>query len=58
MTSGKDIHIVSFNVPYPADYGGVIDVYYKLKALAALGIRVHLHCYQYGRAASPELDKV
>jgi len=58
MTSAKDIHIVSFNVPYPADYGGVIDVYYKLKALAALGVRVHLHCYQYGRAASPELDKV
>ena len=58
MTSGKDIHIISFNVPYPADYGGVIDVYYKLKALAALGARIHLHCYQYGRAASPELDKI
>ena len=30
------VHIVSFNVPYPADYGGVIDVFYKLKSLHSL----------------------
>ena len=27
------LHVVSFQVPFPPDYGGVIDVYYKLKAL-------------------------
>ena len=25
----KGINVVSFDVPYPADYGGVIDVFYK-----------------------------
>ena len=26
-TSDKHLHIVSFDVPYPANYGGVIDEY-------------------------------
>ncbi len=56
--SGKKLHIVSFNVPYPPDYGGVIDVFYKIKALSDLGIKIHLHCYHYGREKSPELDKI
>ena len=53
-----DLHIVSFNVPFPADYGGVIDVYYKLKALSDLGIRVALHCFDYGRGEQPKLEEV
>ena len=32
------LHIVSFNVPWPADYGGVIDVNYRIKALWASGV--------------------
>lgn len=51
------LHIVSFDVPYPADYGGVIDVFYKVKGLHAIGVKVILHCYQYGRAQAPELEK-
>ena len=51
----EDINIVSFDVPYPPDYGGVIDVYYKIKALASLGVNVHLHCYDYGRGERSEL---
>jgi hypothetical protein len=43
------IHIVSFDVPYPADYGGAIDVFYKVKALAEAGLEIYLHCFQYGR---------
>ncbi len=43
------LHIISFNVPYPPNYGGVIDVFYKLKALHALGVKIHLHCFEYGR---------
>ena len=31
------LHVVSFQVPFPPDYGGLIDVYYKLKALKEAG---------------------
>ncbi len=54
----KHLHIVSFNVPYPPDYGGVIDVYYKIKALYDLGIKIHLHCFHYGREESKELEQI
>jgi len=56
--SGKHLHIVSFNVPYPPDYGGVIDVFYKIKALHDLGIKIYLHCFHYGRDESTELNKI
>lgn len=60
MTGSTDrhLHIVSFNVPYPPDYGGVIDVYYKIKALHELGVKVHLHCFHYGREESKELEQI
>lgn len=54
--SGKSIHIVSFQVPYPPDYGGVIDVFYKIKAFADVGVKVHLHCFAYGREQSKVLE--
>ncbi len=54
----KHIHIVSFDIPYPADYGGVIDVFYKMKALAELGVKIHLHCFQYGRKPSFLLERI
>lgn len=53
----RHLHIVSFDVPAPPDYGGVIDVYHKAEALAGLGVRVHLHCYTYGRKPSEELER-
>ncbi|MBK7383817.1 MAG: hypothetical protein IPI81_10865 [Flavobacteriales bacterium] len=52
------LHIVSFDVPAPPSYGGVIDVYYKVKALVELGVKVHLHCFQYGRSKAKELDRM
>ena len=39
----KHLHIISFDVPFPADYGGVIDVFYKLKAFASEGVKIHLY---------------
>jgi len=54
--SEKHLHIISFDVPYPANYGGVIDVFYKAKALTDYGVKVHLHCFEYGRKEAPELD--
>ena len=52
------MHIVSFDVPYPADYGGAIDVYYKIKALHERGVQIILHCFEYGRKPSDELTKL
>lgn len=54
----RHLHIISFDVPYPANYGGVIDVYYKLKALHAQGIKIHLHCFEYGRAEALSLETI
>lgn len=51
----QHLHIVSFDVPHPPDYGGVIDVYYKIKALHAAGVKIHLHCFDYGRGERKEL---
>jgi len=52
------LHIVAFDIPYPPNYGGVIDVWYKLKALHHKGIRIILHCYEYpGRDRSEKLDQ-
>jgi len=53
----KHLHIVAFSIPYPANYGGVIDVFYKLKALHKAGIKIHLHCYQYDRPETTALNK-
>ncbi|MFO8129384.1 MAG: glycosyltransferase family 1 protein [Bacteroidales bacterium] len=54
----KHLHIISFDVPYPPNYGGVIDVFYKIKALHSQGIKIHLHCTEYaGRNRTTELDK-
>ena len=52
------LHVVSFNVPWPADYGGVIDVYYRIKKLADQGVKIHLHCYTYGREEAKELEEL
>jgi hypothetical protein len=55
--SEQHLHIVSFDVPFPPDYGGVIDVYYKLKALYEVGVKIHLHCFDYGRGDKKELNQ-
>jgi len=54
----KKLHIVSFNIPDPPNYGGIIDVYYKLKHLAQADIDLILHCFHYGRQQSDELEKI
>jgi len=53
----KHLHIVCFDIPYPPDYGGVIDVLYRIKALYGLGVKIHLHCFEYGRSKQSELNK-
>lgn len=56
-SSEPNLHIVSFDVPYPPDYGGVIDVFYKIKVLHKLGVKIILHCFDYGRGRPDELNK-
>jgi len=52
----KHLHIVCLDVPYPPDYGGVFDLYYKIKSLSEAGIKIHLHCFEYGLGKQKELD--
>lgn len=55
--SGQSLHIISFDIPFPANYGGVIDVYYKIRALHRAGVKIHLHCFQYDRGPAEDLDQ-
>jgi hypothetical protein len=43
------LHIVCLDAPSPPDYGGAIEMYYKIKALAAIGKKVTLHYFNYNR---------
>jgi len=54
----QHLHIISFDIPYPPDYGGVIDVYYKIKSLFEAGVKVHLHCFEYNRKPEKKLDEI
>lgn len=56
-TSDKHLNIIAFDVPYPPNYGGVIDIFYKIKSLHEAGVKIHLHCFEYGREHSTELKK-
>lgn len=47
--SAKRLHVVAFDVPFPPDYGGVIDIYYRCRALKRAGFSITLHCFEYGR---------
>ncbi len=53
----KHLHIVTHDVPWPADFGGVVDLFYKIKALHNLGVHIHLHCFTSGRGEQNMLNK-
>ena len=38
----KKLYIVCLDAPAPADYGGAIDMYYKIEALAQKGFEAEL----------------
>jgi hypothetical protein len=52
------LNIISFDVPFPPNYGGVIDVYYKLVSLKKSGVKVILHCFTNGRQPAKELESL
>lgn len=53
----KHLHIIAFDVPFPVNHGGYFDLFYKLVALYQQGVRIHLHCFEYGREQQPELEQ-
>ncbi len=53
----KHLHIVTLDVPAPADYGGAIDQFYKICWLHKLGIKIHLHCFTKNRQPAPILNQ-
>ncbi|MDP1844613.1 MAG: glycosyltransferase [Sediminibacterium sp.] len=53
----KHLHIISFDVPYPVNYGGACDVFHKLPAFQTQGIKIHFHCFNYGRGEQPILNQ-
>ena len=57
MDQVKSLHIVCHEIPYPADYGGVTDLFYKIKSLHEEGVKIKLHCFKHKRPEQPELNK-
>jgi len=53
----KHLHIISFIVPYPVNYGGVFDIYHKIASLHKAGIKIYLHCFTEHNRQQPELDR-
>src|SRR6185312_5311620 len=52
-----ELHIVAFDIPYPPDYGGAIDLFYKIKNMAAEGAEIYLHCFEYRAQRAKELEQ-
>jgi len=52
------IHIIAFDNPYPPDYGGAIDVYFKLRAFKEAGIDITLHIFEYKRFNREVLERL
>lgn len=50
------LHIVCLDVPYPVDYGGVFDLFHKIRSLSHAGVKIHLHCFEYGRGPQSILN--
>jgi len=52
----EELNIVTLNIPYPPDYGGMIDSFYRIKELSEAGVKIHLHCFEYGRSRNNILE--
>lgn len=49
----RQLHIVCLDVPWPADYGGAIDMMNRIIALKKAGIQIHLHYFSYNDRGMP-----
>ncbi len=50
------LHIVSLENPYPPDYGGVMGIFNRIKALHQSGLEIHLHVFYDRREPRIELE--
>jgi arsenate reductase-like glutaredoxin family protein len=53
----RHLHIITHDVPWPADFGGVMDLFYKIKTLHQNGVKIYLHCFVNERPKQDELNK-
>lgn len=53
--TNKHLHIITHDLPWPADHGGLFDLFYKIKALHLAGIQIHLHCFYLHQPPQEEL---
>jgi hypothetical protein len=52
------VNVISLNTPFPPNYGGVIDIFYLIKALKRLGVKIILHSFEYERPRASELQSL
>ena len=57
MNSEKQLHFISMDVPFPPNYGGIIDVFFKLKAFNQSGVKIYLHLFGFKNERNLELEK-
>jgi hypothetical protein len=53
----NNLHIVSPDVPTPADSDLLQDIYLKIKAFHEAGIKIHLHSFEFGKGSSSILEQ-
>lgn len=51
------MHLVCLDVPYPPDYGGAMDIFYRIESLYRLGFNLTIHVFEYGRGKQEHLEK-
>jgi len=49
----RHLHIVCLDTPWPADYGGAIDMMNRITMLHKMGISIHLHYFSYNERGTP-----
>ncbi len=57
MIAERHLHIITHDVPWPADFGGVMDLFYKIKTLHQNNVKIYLHCFVNNRPPQLELNK-
>ncbi len=49
----RHLHIVCLDVPWPADYGGAIDMMNRIRCFKELGVHIRLHYFSYNDRGTP-----
>ncbi|MFN8291647.1 MAG: mannosyltransferase [Chitinophagaceae bacterium] len=48
-----ELHIVCLDVPWPADYGGAVDMMNRIISFKKAGVAIHLHYFSYNERGVP-----